>query len=98
MRLQVKVSPGKLVPDYDALDQGVLRYVGRRHDASVGTPLPTKKGQPKGLSGGFVSLEAVLDLPHRIEYLQELRSGALTPHDAETARLAGIDFIKKEEK
>lgn len=96
MRLQVRVAPGKLVPDYEALDQGTLRYVGRRHDASVGTPLPAKKGQPKGMSGGFVATEAVLDLPHRLEYLQELRSGALLPFDAETARLAGIEFQKEE--
>lgn len=78
--LSVRANGSALVPDYDAIDGGTLRFVGRRHDPKLGK------------NGGWVPLDAPVSVPCRGEYLQELRSGALLPADAETARRAGIKY------
>jgi hypothetical protein len=81
MKSMLVRSAGKaLVPDYEAMEQGVLRFVGRRHDATLGK------------NGGWVPSEEPVTVPFRAEYLQELKAGALAPADEETARLAGVTF------
>lgn len=79
-KLLVKPAGSALVPDFEALDGGVLRFVGRRHDPSV---------KP---NGAWVPVDTPVEVPYRAEYLQELRAGALLPADAETAQLAGVAF------
>lgn len=100
--LKVKPSGGFLVPDYEAMDQGVLRYIGRRHDPSIGYDLPKKDPKTGKMintgekTGGWVPQEEPVTVPYRVEYLQELRAGALLPADEETARLAGVAMPVKE--
>lgn len=84
--LHVLPAGKALVPDYEALDGGVLRFVGRRHDASIGK------------NGGWVPVEGSVTVPNRAEYLQELRSGALIAADESTAKAAGVLFKTKETK
>lgn len=79
-KLLVKPAGSALVPDFEAMDGGTLRFVGRRHDPSVGK------------NGGWVPLDEPVSLPYRSEYLQELRAGALLPANEETAKLAGIQW------
>jgi len=78
--LSVKPAGKSLVPDYEAMDGGVLRFVGRRHDPSLGS------------NGGWVPSDEAVQVPFRIEYLQELKAGALIPADEATAKLAGIEM------
>lgn len=78
--LLVKCAGRALVPDYESTEQGVLRFVGRKHDPSLGK------------NGGWVPIPEAVEVPMRAEYLQELKAGALLPADAETARLAGVLF------
>lgn len=89
--LKVKPVGKAMVPDYEALEQGVLRFIGRRHDASIGHVMDQKTGKK---AGGYVPTDDVVELPHRIEYIQELQAGTLEPADSETARLAGISLKK----
>ncbi len=78
--LKVKAAGKALVPDYEALDNGLLRFIGRRHDVSVGA------------NGGWIPTDETVVVPHRAEYLQELKVGALEPADEKTAKLAGLAF------
>jgi hypothetical protein len=80
MVLTVKAVGSAMVPDYAALDAGILRFVGRRHDASVGA------------NGAWVGTGDAVTLPMRAEYVQEVQAGALVPCDAETARACGVPF------
>jgi len=86
MKLKVKPVGKALVPDYEALEQGVLRFVGRQHDASLGEMHPKTKKK----SGGYVPTDEYVEVPHRLEYIQELKAGTLEPADEATARLAGL--------
>lgn len=76
--LLVRASGSALVPDFEALEGGVLRYVGRRHDPSLGK------------NGGWVPVAEPAQVPHRVEYVQELKAGALLPANEETAKIAGV--------
>lgn len=89
-KLKVKLNSKAMVPDYKALAAGILRFVGRRHDLSVGDK--DSKGVPQG---GFVPTDEVLELDVCREYLDEIKSGALIPVDEQTAWIAGVKFQKK---
>lgn len=79
--LLVKPSGSALVPDFEALEGGVLRFIGRRHDPSLGK------------NGGWVPVEQPVSVPYRIEYVQEIKAGALIPADEATAKAAGVAFV-----
>lgn len=83
--LRVKAAGAALVPDYEAMDGGVLRFIGRRHDPKIGT------------NGGWIPTGDV-EVPYRAEYVQELRAGALTPCDEQTATLAGVAWRQDAKK
>jgi len=78
--LSVKAAGQSLVPDFAAMDAGVLRFVGRSHDSSV------------GVAGGWVPNEEPSTVPFRAEYVQEVKAGCLTVCDEESARLCGVPF------
>jgi len=78
--LKVKAAHTAMCPDFAALEDGVMRFVGRKHDPSVGA------------HGGWVPTDEVVEVPHRREYLDELKAGALLPADADTARAASVPF------
>lgn len=78
--LSVRPVGAALVPDYGALDAGVLRFVGRHHDPSVGS------------NGGWVPDADPATIPARAEYIADLRQGALAPANEVTAKLAGVPF------
>lgn len=78
--LKVFASDEALVPDYEALEQGKLRFVGRYRVAEFGE------------NGAWMALLEAVDVPFRAEYLQELKAGALIAGDQETANLARVPF------
>ncbi|KYF87789.1 hypothetical protein BE20_24910 [Sorangium cellulosum] len=69
-----------MVPDFEAMEAGILRFVGRKHDPAV------------GVNGGWVPSEEPVTVPLRAEYVQEVQAGSLAPADEETARLCGVSF------
>lgn len=79
-KLKVFPEGDALVPDYEALEQGKLRFVGRIRIAA------------EGINGGWIPKVEPVEVPFRLEYIQELKAGTLAPADEETARAAGIDF------
>lgn len=79
-KLSVLAAGTALVHDLDALDGGVLRFVGRKHDPSLGK------------NGGWVPSNEPVEIPYRAEYIQELKAGALLPADEATAKAAGLPF------
>lgn len=79
--LSVKPAGSALVPDFEALEGGVLRFIGRRHDPSLGK------------NGGWVPVDGNVTVPYRVEYLQEIKAGALLPADEATAKAAGVAFV-----
>ena len=81
MKTLLVLAAGKaLVPDFEALEGGVLRFIGRKHDPSLGK------------NGGWVPSDEPVSGPFRAEYLQELKAGALLPADESTAKAAGLPF------
>lgn len=70
-----------MVPDYEAMEQGKLRFVGRTHDATI------------GVNGGWIPRLEPVTIKYRAEYIQELRAGTLLPADKETAQFAKVTFI-----
>jgi len=82
-KLLVRAAHTALVPDYEAQEDGILRYVGRHRDATIGD------------GGAWVPDVDPRELPVRAEYLQELRAGCLLPADEDTARLCGVPFVKE---
>ncbi len=71
-----------LVPDYEALDGGVRRFIGRAFDASVGE------------AGGWVPKTDCSEIPSTAEYRQAVKQGELTPADELTAKLCGVKFVQ----
>lgn len=78
--LKVKAAHTAMCPDFEALEARILRFVGRRFDAS------------HGAAGGWVPTDEPVSVPFRAEYVQEVKASALIPCDAETARLCGVPF------
>lgn len=90
--LSVRAAHSAMCPDFEALEDGVMRYIGRRFDSEIGHDRPRGKGDSPARKGGWVPTDQPVTVPFRAEYLQELRAGALLPADEETARLAGVPF------
>ncbi len=94
--IKVRLVGNAMVPNYEALEQGVVRYHGWSFDPGLGDPVEVfEAGKAKKVRpGGFVRAEdpVDLDLPFRAEYAQEVRAGILQPLDEDSARLCGVQF------
>lgn len=94
--IKVRLVGGAMVPDYEAMEQGVMRYHGWSYDPSIGEPVTVfEGGKPRRVRpGGFVRAEdpVDLDLPFRAEYAQEVRAGTLQVMDEDSARLCGVSL------
>ena len=84
MSKTLKVFPvgNALVTDFEALEAGFKRFIGRKFDATVGD------------SGGFVPVKGSVEIPNNGEYIHALRAGDLEPADEYTAKLCGKPFAK----
>ncbi len=76
---ELRVIPveSAMVPDYEAMEGGVVRFIGRKFTPSA---------------GGFVMSENPVTVPRRAEYIAELKAGCLLPADKATAEAAGLAF------
>lgn len=90
-KIELRVIPtmGAMVPDYEAMDGGVVRFIGRKF-----VPPVMVNGNQCSPSG-FEMLPGAVVVPSRHEYIQELKSGGLIAADKETAELAGVAFKSK---
>lgn len=84
-KLVVRASGLAMVTDFEAMDAGVKRFVGR---------LPELKGSqihwaPKAEAS---------EVPDRAEYRQALADGDLVPADRATAELCGLSFKEETKK
>ncbi len=78
--LCVRAVGDKLVVNYEALEAGARRYIGRTFLPSVGP------------QGGWPAARDAVTVPVREEYLKPLRDGALAAADQATAERAGVAF------
>lgn len=81
--IRVRPVATAMVPDFRAQQDGVFRFVGKRH-------LPKH-----GRNGAFAHLDDVVELDiqgFEKEYLDEVRAGALVPADEASARMCGVKF------
>lgn len=88
MTLKVTAAGSAMVPDYEAMECGVLRFVGRKHNPDMGLVRPKTADK----AGAWVPTGEPVELPYRAEYVAEIKAGTLTPCDAETARACGVPF------
>lgn len=93
--LKVKAVGDILVQDYRAMRDGVKRYIGREHDASV-IKYDEFSDEDNKIShrGGFVSTNSVVEVPNIQEYRKEVELGFLEAADEKTAIICGIKFNK----
>lgn len=79
MEKQLRVIPVErsMVPDYAAMEGGLMRFIGRKFDPA---------------RGGFVMSPEPVSVASRAEYIHELKAGGLLPADADTASEAGVSF------
>lgn len=80
-KLKVCAEGTFLVPDFTALEQGKLRFVGRYHEPSMGP------------NGAWIPLPNPVEIDYRAEYIQELKAGTLVAADLATAQLARVQFV-----
>ena len=78
--LSVRARGLALIVNFEALDAGARRFVGRVHDAKAGK------------NGGWPADSEAHTVPNRAEYRKAVADGALWAADAETARLCGVTF------
>jgi hypothetical protein len=86
-----------LCQDYEAMMQGVRRYIGWRHNPTLGQEFTDRGTGEKKMSGGWEKTGELVEktfasvvLAH--QYIHEIKHGALWAGDEETARLAGVKF------
>lgn len=80
--LNVRAVGDALVQDYQAMQSGMRRYIGRKYDSSVGD------------NGGWIMLDEELQIPDCAEYRHEIKQGNLQAADEYTAHICGLEFIK----
>lgn len=80
-----------MVFDLEAHDQGIRKFIGRRHDRTLGFPEYDENGN-KFMTGGWPATETPQEVPERAEYIQACRDGDLWPADEATARACGVKF------
>ncbi len=77
--------------DLEAQTAGILRFIGRKHDPSIGFQGVDENGN-KFMSGGYPSTGKAQEVPARAEYMFAGRDGDLWPADEETASYCGVAF------
>lgn len=78
--LLVRAVGATLVVNYEALESGARRFIGRTFLASAGP------------NGGWPASAEPAKVPATAEYLKALRDGSLAPADEATAQRAGVKW------
>lgn len=93
-KLRVLARGTAMVFDYERHESGVRRFVGRKHDPSLGYAFKDDAGNLVKTGGWPPSHSPASpdSVPYRAEYLQALKDGDLWPADKETADYCGVPF------
>ena len=81
-----------MVPDIDAQDRNIRRFIARRFDALIGEPFSDPQTGESKMSGGFVPTQEPETVKFHHEYVRECKAGGLWPADKETADVCGVPF------
>ncbi len=84
--LRVRAIGDTLVQDYQAMQGGVRRYIGRKYDKTL--------GGGDFNQGGWASTDHIVEIPNLAEYRMEVKLGHLEVADDETAELCGVQPLK----
>lgn len=95
MRLKVKAKGTAMVHNFEALDAGVLRFVGRKHDPTIGETVEVIENNLKRTikTGGWAPTGEAEEVPDRHEYRHAVKAGDLEAADEATAKLCGVVFV-----
>ena len=100
-KLRVLAREGRMVFDLERHGAGIRRYVGRKHDRTLGAvfrEMDEGGTENEYRQGGWPASHKPAEpdeMPDRVEYRNALRDGDLWPADKETADLVGIPFDPK---
>lgn len=84
--LTVRAAGAALVTNYEAMNAGARRFIGRTFVPDI------------GVAGAWPAIEEATKVPASAEYLKHIADGALIACDEATAKLAGIKFDAKAAK
>ena len=96
-KLRVLARGTAMVFDLERHDAGVRRFVGRKHDRTLGSATRDESGNEVRQGGWPPSHKPVEpdEVPFRAEYMLAVRDGDLWPADEESAALCGVKFDPK---
>lgn len=94
-KIRVYAYGDNLVPDYDAFEHNIKRFVGRRAKPQAGTVAPGEL-LTSTLGADYLATRQPVELNYRHEYRQHLQDEDLMPADMETAELCGVFYIPPE--
>ena len=93
-KLRVLARGVAMVPHIESYEAGARRFVGRKHDATLGAAFRDDQGVERR-QGGWPPSHSPAE-PHevadRAEYRQHVREGDLWPADKATADACGVKF------
>jgi hypothetical protein len=81
-----------LCPHYEASENHVRRFIGRRVDRTIGHDEVNPENGQTVKTGGFPSTGEAEEVPYRAEYLFAVRDGDAWAADEETAKVCGVPF------
>jgi hypothetical protein len=93
--LKVKAVGDSPVQNYQAMQEGLRRYIGRVYDASL-LKYDEESEEVGKVShkGGWILLDEVVEVPNTTEYRHEVKEGNLVAADEQTAMICGVKFNK----
>lgn len=93
-KLRVLARGTAMVFDLERHEAGVRRFVGRKHDRTLGAAFRDETGAEMRQGGWPPSHhpDEADELPYRAEYVQAVKDGDLWAADTETAALCGVKF------
>jgi hypothetical protein len=84
MKLRFFSRGTAMAADLEALEAGVKKFIGRRHDRTMGAEFQDEHGN-KFKTGGWPSTGAAQEVPARGEYIMACKDGDVWAADEETA-------------
>ena len=96
MKLRVLAKGTAMVPHLESFEAGTKRFIGRKHDRTLGAAFRDENGQEQR-QGGWPPAHSPAN-PHavddRAEYRQHVKEGDLWAADEMTAAACGVKFDK----
>lgn len=92
----IECDPPPMVQDYRAMAGGVRRYLGMKHDPTLGKSFTDPLTNITQNQGGWRTTGEVIELPmdeHAMEYVRLVHEGTLIPADAATAEYCGVKLL-----